>query len=41
MKHLTLEQRYTISVMKKQGCKQKDIALTIGKDKSAVSRELR
>ncbi len=41
MKHLTLEQRYTISVMKKQGCKQKDIALTIGKDKSVVSRELR
>jgi len=41
MKHLTLEQRYTISVMKKRGYKQKDIALTIGKDKSVVSRELR
>lgn len=41
MKHLTFEQRYTISVMKKQGCKQKEIALTIGKDKSVVSRELK
>lgn len=41
MKHLTEEQRYTICVMKKQGYKQKDIAITIGKDKSVVSRELR
>lgn len=40
MKHLTVEQRYTISVMKKQGFRQKDIALTIRKDKSVVSREL-
>lgn len=40
MKHLTVEQRYTICVMKKQGYAQKDIALTIGKDKSVVSREL-
>lgn len=40
MKHITKEQRYTISVMKKQGYKQKDIAFTIGKDKSVVSREL-
>ena len=41
MKHLTLEQRYAISVMKKQYYKQKDIALAIGKDKSVVSRELK
>lgn len=41
MKHLTQEQRYTISVMKEQGHSQKDIAKAIGKDKSVVSRELR
>ena len=41
MKHITKEQRYTICVMKKQGSSQKDIALTIGKDKSVVSRELK
>jgi len=41
MKHITKEQRYTICVMKKQGSNQKDIALTIGKDKSVVSRELK
>lgn len=41
MKHLTVEQRYTISVMKKQNYKQKDIAIAIGKDKSVVSRELK
>ena len=41
MKHLTLEQRYTISVMKEQNYKQKDIALAIEKDKSVVSRELK
>lgn len=40
MSHLTREQRYTISVMYKRGCKQKEIAATIGKDKSVVSREL-
>jgi IS30 family transposase len=40
MKHLTVEQRYTIWVMAQQGLKQKDIALAIGKDKSVVSREL-
>lgn len=32
MKHLTVEQRYTIYVINQQGYKQKDIALTIGKD---------
>jgi IS30 family transposase len=41
MKHLTREQRYTICVMKKQGYAQNDIALTIGKDKSVVCRELK
>ena len=41
MKHLTVEQRYTISVMNKQGYKQKDIAFAIEKDKSVVNRELK
>ncbi|MBI4647582.1 MAG: IS30 family transposase, partial [Bacteroidia bacterium] len=41
MKHLTKEQRYTICVMKKQEYAKNDIALTIGKDKSVVSRELK
>jgi len=41
MKHITKEQRYTISEMKRQGYKQKDISLVIGKDKSVVSRELK
>ena len=41
MKHITVEQRYTISAMKEQGCKQKDIAFKIGKDKSVISRELK
>ena len=40
MKHLTVEQRYTISVMKSQGHSQTSISLAIGKDKSVVSREL-
>ena len=40
MKHLTVEQRYTIYVMKVKGYKQKQIAEAIGKDKSTVSREL-
>jgi IS30 family transposase len=39
--HLTREQRYTISAMHKQNCTQKQIAETIGKDKSVVSRELK
>ncbi|GAB4278672.1 MAG: IS30 family transposase [Marinilabiliales bacterium] len=41
MKHITVEQRYTICVMKQQGFSQSDIARTIGKDKSVVSRELK
>ena len=39
--HLSREQRYTISVMYRQGCAQKLIALTIGKNKSVISRELK
>ncbi len=35
MRHLTREQRYTISAMYKQGCSQKMIARTMDKDKSA------
>lgn len=41
MAQLTKEQRYTISEMYKQGFRQKDIAETINKDKSVVSRELK
>ena len=40
MKHLTVEQRYLISILKEQGSSQKKIAKMIGKDKSVVSREL-
>ena len=39
--HLTREQRYTISAMRKQCCTQKMIAEAIGKDKSVISRELK
>jgi IS30 family transposase len=41
MKHLTLEQRYEISAMYKNGASQKDIAIALGKDKSTISRELK
>ena len=41
MGQLTSAQRYTISVMYKQGFAQKVIAETIKKDKSVVSRELK
>ena len=41
MSHLTQEQRYTISVLKKEGYLQKDIAEKIGKHRSVLSRELR
>ncbi len=40
MKHITVEQRYAISVMRNQAYSQKEIALAIGKDKSTISREL-
>lgn len=41
MKHLTVEQRYTISVLRNTGSSQKEIAVTIGKHKSIVSWELK
>lgn len=41
MSQLTREQRYTISVMYRQGISRKKIAETIGKDKSVVSREIK
>jgi len=41
MAHLTQEQRYTISVMIKQNHSQAEIARTIGKCKSVISRELK
>jgi IS30 family transposase len=41
MSHLTQEQRYTIANMKQQGYRQNQIADTIGKHKSVVSRELK
>ena len=41
MSHLTESQRYTISVMQKGGYRQKEIAKTIGRNKSVISRELR
>ncbi|NLI71296.1 MAG: helix-turn-helix domain-containing protein [Bacteroidales bacterium] len=40
-KHLTREQRYTISVLLKQGYSQSFIAKTIGKDRSVISREIK
>ena len=41
MPHLTSEQRYTVSCMFNQGKKQVEIATTIGKDKSVISREIK
>lgn len=41
MSHLTVEQRYTIAQMLAQGCTQKEIADTICKDRSVVSREIK
>jgi IS30 family transposase len=35
---ITPEQRYTISAMRRQGCSQKLIAATIGKDKCIEPR---
>lgn len=40
MGQLTVEQRYTIQVLKKQGFSQKEIAKEIGKNASVVCREL-
>ena len=41
MAHLSSEQRYTIASMKASGFPRKEICLTIGKDKSVLSRELK
>ncbi len=41
MKHLTKEQRYVISAMRKNGFSQKSIAKEIGVSPSTLSRELR
>jgi transposase, IS30 family len=41
MSHLTVEQRYTISILKQEGYKQIEIARRLGKHKSVISRELR
>ncbi|MFI3303233.1 MAG: helix-turn-helix domain-containing protein, partial [Rikenellaceae bacterium] len=41
MKHLTVEQRYTIFAMLQTGYTQKEIAETIKVNKSTISRELR
>ena len=41
MAHLTIEQRYTISVLLKENYSQILIAERIGKDRSVVSRELK
>lgn len=41
MSHLTVAQRYTISVMLKENFSRSDIGKAIGKDKSVISRELK
>ena len=40
MPHLTTEQRYAISCMLQQGKSQSEIAVSIAKDKSVISREI-
>lgn len=41
MSHLTFEQRYTIATMYQNGKKKSEIATTIGKDKSVITREIK
>ena len=41
MAHLTIEQRYTVSVLLRENYSQILIAERIGKDRSVVSRELK
>lgn len=41
MSHINHEQRYTISVMRKQGNSLRSIGLAIGKHKSVISREIK
>ncbi len=40
MAHLTTEHRYAISCMLQQGKSQSEIAASIAKDKSVISREI-
>ncbi|MEA3288849.1 MAG: helix-turn-helix domain-containing protein [Campylobacterota bacterium] len=40
-KHLTLEQRYHISALKKAGFIQKEIAIELEVSESTISRELK
>ncbi len=40
MSHITYEQRHTISCMLKQGYKQTEIGVVLGKSKSVISREI-
>lgn len=40
MSHLTFEQRYTIAVMYQNGKMKSEIAITIGKDRSVITREI-
>ncbi|MDR0613996.1 MAG: helix-turn-helix domain-containing protein, partial [Dysgonamonadaceae bacterium] len=40
-KHLTREQRYTISRMLQAGFTKKAVCIATGKDKSVISRELK
>ena len=40
-KHLTKEERYTISAMLCQGYSQKDISVVLCRDKSVISREIK
>ena len=41
MSHLTFEQRYTISVMLKQGISQRIISETLNRHPSVISREIK
>ncbi|MEI6866262.1 helix-turn-helix domain-containing protein, partial [Flavicella sp.] len=41
MTHITQAQRYTICCLLKQGYNQVEIAVTIGKDKTVISKEIK
>jgi IS30 family transposase len=41
MGHLTLEQRYTIQVLLKEGLNQSLIAKRLNRDKSVIQREIK
>ncbi len=40
-RQLTSEERYALSALRKQGCSQAEIARTLGRDRSTISREVR